>query len=203
MSPAPARARRKTAGAPVAAAVLPIARVAVDVSLAHLDRTFDYLVADPQADAAQPGTRVRVRFAGRLLDGYLLERVAQSDHDGRLGFLEKVVSPEPVLTPQVARLARVVADRCAGSMADVLRLAVPPRHARVETAPPATTPERTPGELSPLTPHRSHAPAAAGAFLDAGAHGRPVRAVWQALPGEDWPARLAEAAATARAAGRG
>ena len=30
-----------------------------------------------------------------------------------------------------------------------------------------------------------------------------MRAVWQALPGEDWPARLAEAAAIALAAGRG
>src|SRR6195952_3349807 len=102
MSPAPARARRKTAGARTAATVLPIARVAVDVSLAHLDRPFDYLVADDQDDAAQPGTRVRVRFAGRLLDGYLLERVAESDHDGRLGFLERVVSAEPVVTPPVA-----------------------------------------------------------------------------------------------------
>lgn len=216
MSPAPAHARRKTAGAKVATTVLPIARVAVDVSLAHLDRTFDYLVADTQADDAQPGTRVRVRFAGRLLDGYLLERVAVSDHDGRLGFLERVVSPEPVLTPQVARLARAVADRYAGSLADVLRVAVPPRHARAEAVP--TAPAETPAPPGPTAPpeqtaspgptalpptDRWQAYAAGGAFLDAVTQGRPVRAVWQALPGEDWPARLAEAAATARAAGRG
>ncbi|MFE9657060.1 primosome assembly protein PriA [Micromonospora sp. NPDC006431] len=36
------------------------------------------------------------------------------------------------MAPEVARLARAVADRYAGSLADVLRLAVPPRHARVE-----------------------------------------------------------------------
>lgn len=213
MSPAPARARRNTAGARTAAAVLPIARVAVDVSLPHLDRTFDYLVADSQDDAAQPGTRVRVRFAGRLLDGYLLERQAESDHDGRLGFLERVVSPEPVLSAQVARLARAVADRYAGSMADVLRLAVPPRHARAEAVPSIPTvpeplpaapemPRAVPG-LPPDSPDGWRAYAAGGAFLDAVAQGRPVRAVWQALPGEDWPGRLAEAAATARSSGRG
>ncbi len=213
-----ARPRRKTVGAKVPADVLPIARVAVDVSLAHLDRAFDYLVADDQSAAAQPGTRVRVRFAGRLLDGFVLERAESSEHDGRLGFLERVVSAEPVLTPQVARLARAVADRYAGSMADVLRLAVPPRHARTEsTRPPEPAPDDltvaaaagdSPPDVVPAPPTALDASGwsayrAGGAFLEAIRAGRPVRAVWQALPGEDWPARLAEAAATAFAAGRG
>ncbi|MEU7997462.1 primosomal protein N', partial [Micromonospora sp. NPDC049060] len=100
--------------------------------MAHLDRPFDYLVpAELDADAV-PGVRVKVRFAGQLVDGWLLERADDSGHTGRLAYLEKVVSPEPVLAPEVARLARAVADRYAGNLADVLRLAVPPRHARVE-----------------------------------------------------------------------
>src|SRR5258707_9791906 len=37
---------------------LPVARIAVDVSLPHLDRPFDYLVPDDLAEAAQPGARV-------------------------------------------------------------------------------------------------------------------------------------------------
>ncbi|HEY8478864.1 MAG TPA: primosome assembly protein PriA, partial [Spirillospora sp.] len=123
----PARTPRKGARRP--AAHLPVARVAVDVSLPHLDRPFDYLVPDGLDAEAVPGCRVRVRFAGKLVDGFLLERVAGSDHDGRLLYLERVVSPEPVLTPEVAALAREVADRYAGTFADVLRLAVPPRHA--------------------------------------------------------------------------
>ncbi|MEU4717599.1 primosomal protein N', partial [Micromonospora purpureochromogenes] len=100
--------------------------------LPHLDRPFDYLVpAELDADAV-PGVRVKVRFAGQLVDGWLLDRADGSGHTGRLAYLEKVVSPEPVLAPEIARLARAVADRYAGSLADVLRLAVPPRHARVE-----------------------------------------------------------------------
>src|SRR5690348_13653875 len=90
---------------------LPVARVQVDVPLAHLDRPFDYLVAEELAETAVPGCRVRVRFAGQRVDGFLLERVAESDHKGRLEFLERVVSAEPVLTPEVAALARAVADR--------------------------------------------------------------------------------------------
>ncbi len=200
MTPAPTRTRRESAGAKVVATELPIARVAVDVSLAHLDRTFDYQVAESDSEAAQPGTRVRVRFAGRLLDGYVLDRVATSDHDGRLGFLERVVSPERVLKPDVAHLARAVADRYAGSLADVLRLAVPPRHAKAEAAAVQPLSDQTVNMVDRVGWQVYQA---GDAFLTAVHDGRPVRAVWQALPGEDWPTRLAEAAAVALAAGRG
>jgi primosomal protein N' (replication factor Y) (superfamily II helicase) len=127
---------RRTAGraANVAAERLPVARVAVDVSLPHLDRPFDYLVPERLGADAVAGCRVRVRFAGRLVDGYLLERADASEHAGRLAFLERVVSPEPVLTDEIAGLARAVADRYGGTLADVLRLAVPPRHATAESA---------------------------------------------------------------------
>nr|WP_312894279.1 primosomal protein N' [Nonomuraea soli] len=135
----------------VAADRLPVARVAVDNPLPHLDRTFDYLVPQTLDDAARPGVRVRVRFAGKLTDGYLLERVERSDHEGRLTPLERVISPEVVLTPEIAGLARGVADRYAGTLADVLRLAVPPRHARVETEAPKPDPRRAAASKPPVS----------------------------------------------------
>ena len=61
-----------------------MARVAVDVGLAHLDRPFDYLVPASMAEDAQPGVRVRVRFAGRLVDGFVVERAADTEHAGAL-----------------------------------------------------------------------------------------------------------------------
>ena len=134
--------------------MLPVAQVAVDVSLPHLDRPFEYLVPEGLSEAATVGCRVRVRFAGRLTGGFLLGRTAETEHEGRLGYLERVVSPEPVLTPEIAGLARAVADRYGGTLADVLRLAIPPRHAAVEAAPPSSprrAPRRTPrpGTASP------------------------------------------------------
>src|SRR6266705_4599332 len=104
---------------------LPVARVCVDVPLPHLDRPFDYLVPADLDAGAVPGVRVRIRFAGQLVDGYLLSRVEASEHPGRLTFLERVVSPEPVLGSEIVALARAVAQRYAGTLADVLRLAVP------------------------------------------------------------------------------
>ena len=106
----------------------------MDLSLAHLDRPFDYLVPERLAALARPGVRVRVRFAGQLTDGFILDRVESSEHQGRLSYLERVVSAEQVLTPEIAGLARAVADRYAGTLADVLRLAIPQRHAATETA---------------------------------------------------------------------
>lgn len=102
------------------------------LSVPHLDRDFDYLVPAEHSDDAQPGVRVRVRFHGRLVDGFVLERRSDSDHHGKLGWLDRVVSPEPVLTTEIRRLVDAVAARYAGTRQDVLRLAVPARHARVE-----------------------------------------------------------------------
>lgn len=171
-----------------------VARVLPMLGLAHLDRPFDYLVPAEFDEQAQPGVRVRVRFSGRRVDGFLLERRDDTDHSGRLGWLDKVVSPEPVLTPAIAALAETVAARYAGTRSDVLRLAIPPRHARVEVEVPAepvaaSRVDRTEVFAEPTGwgryRHGAH-------FAEAVAAGRAPRAVWQALPGEDWAARFVD-----------
>src|SRR5690348_12893052 len=179
------------------------------------------------SQSAVPGCRVRVRFAGQLTGGYLLERVATSDHQGRLAVLERVVSPERVLTPEIAALAREVADRYAGTVADVLRLAIPPRHAGAEARPGAAGARGGPGagDDEPASAGARDGPGAGNdepgagmprpaagpwaryqagqAFLAALADGRAPRAVWTALPGQGWPEEVARAAGTAAATGRG
>ncbi|MBL8928746.1 MAG: primosomal protein N' [Kineosporiaceae bacterium] len=185
----------------LAGAASPIARVVLEVSPAHLDRPFDYLVPDGMGSLARPGVRVRVRFAGQDVDGFVLERRDTSDHTGRLSPLIRVVSPERVLTPDVARLARAVADRYLGTMPDVLRLAVPPRHAATEAAAPLQGgPEAPTGGGS--QPWEAY-PAGA-AFLARLRRGEAPRAVWAALPGAShWAQALAEACEATLDSGRG
>ncbi|MET0695425.1 MAG: primosomal protein N', partial [Propionibacteriaceae bacterium] len=186
--------------------LLPIARVAVDVSLSHLDRPFDYAVTAAQDAEAQPGVRVRVRFAGKLRDGYILERVADSSHDGKLTALHKIISPEPVLTPEVARLIRLVADHYAGCFADVMRLAVPPRHAATEKV-PAKPRDLAVGADSATEPGPLGDYPSGPGFLAALQQGGRPRAAWQVIPSAepsgDWAAGLAAAARATLQGGRG
>jgi primosomal protein N' (replication factor Y) (superfamily II helicase) len=187
------------------AADLPVARVAVEISLPNLDRPFEYLIPAELADSAVPGCRVRVRFAGRLTGGFLLERAQTSEHEGKLSYLERVVSPEPVLTPEIAGLARAVADRYGGTLADVLRLAIPPRHARAESAPGAAAAAPPPAAPRPFPvgPGPWDRYLAGPSFLAALADGRSPRAVWSALPGLSWPQEIALAVAAVTSSGRG
>ncbi|MEU2349939.1 primosomal protein N' [Modestobacter sp. NPDC049651] len=176
-----------------------MARVVVDVPLAHLDRPFDYAVPEELAEQVVAGCRVRVRFAGKLTDGVVLELGDSTDHTGKLAPLAKVVSAEPVLTPEVAVLARSVADRYAGSLTDVLRLAIPPRRGAPEKKPVADPP---PAPEVPDPAGFARYPTGPQ-LLTAVAEGRPARAVWTALPGEDWPTRLVELCRAALSGGRG
>lgn len=189
-----------------------MARVLVDKGVLHLDRYFDYAVPEELDADAQPGVRVRVRFgAGRhrvregrregggLIDGFLVERLAESDYSGPLAALAQVVSPEPVLSEELLGLARAVADRYAGSVADVLQLAVPPRNARAESKP---SPDPLPvPEIPDVGSWGRYG--RGDAFLRSLATGGAPRAVWNALPGPEWADKLARAVGATLASGRG
>jgi primosomal protein N' (replication factor Y) len=217
-----ATAPRRPATAKPMADVDPVARVVLDLQPAHLDREYDYLVPAAMADSAVPGVRVRARFGPQEVAGYVVARTATSDHDGRLQPLRRVVSADPVLTPEVLALARTVAQRYAGTLADVLRLAVPPRHARVEgevlaaldgtpDAPdaPGVEPPSGPGFEGVWAPYQG-----GEAFCRRILAGEAPRAVWTPLPGLErapdddvarvphWAAAVAQAVRSAVGGGR-
>lgn len=187
----------------------PVARVLVDTGLVHLDRPFEYLVPDELDAGARPGVRVKVRFAGRDRPGYVLERTAAAEHTGRLAPLRTVVSDEPVLTPRVLELAQRLAAHQAGTVGDVLRLAIPPRHARAEKALPMEAEDLDdlpgPGDDGPPPVWAGYR--AGGAWWSRVAAGESPRAAWLAAPsrpaGTDWPIALAEAARASSLSGRG
>ena len=200
---------------------LPVARVLVESSLPHLDRLFDYGIPDTLDEAAMPGVRVKVKFNGQDLSGFLMERVAASDAGHTLVPLAKVVSPVSVLTPAVRELVASVAARYAGTVSDVLRVAVPPRVAKLEKEFVAAEPDEAaaPDKAEPREATQLQAgPAPATlpgawaayhngqAFLHHLAGGGSPRAVLNPLQGygpAGWPRLLAEAVAAAYASGRG
>ncbi len=199
-----ARAAVRPTNAPAAtdeAREHPVASVLLGVGLPHLDRPFDYLVPARHDQGAVPGSRVKVRFAGRDVDGFVLERVDRSEHEGPLTPIKRSVSAEPVLTPEVAGVVRAVADRYAGTAADVVRLAVPPRHARVEAAArPAPVETRAGVHVSADSWSRMRGGEAFLRRLRAGDH---PRAAWCPLGTDDWAATMAVAAVATVESGRG
>nr|WP_095871898.1 primosomal protein N' [Streptomyces sp. TLI_235] len=204
------KARPRAARGVELAAELPVARVLVDKGVLSLDQYFDYAVPAAMAEDARPGVRVRVRFGGRvaasgrreggaLHDGFVVERRATSDYAGPLAPLARVLSPEQVLTPALLQLCRAVADRYAGSLADVLQLAVPPRHAGAESEP---SPRPLPPPAAPEPGSWARYPQGPS-FLASLVAGHAPRAVWTALPGPERSAEIARAVAAALASGRG
>jgi primosomal protein N' (replication factor Y) len=200
-----------------------VARVLVESSLPHLDRPFDYSVPAELDTAAQAGVRVKIRFNGQELAGIIIERVAESDAGHTLVPLQKVVSPVSVLTPAVRDLVSAVAARYAGTVSDVLRVAVPPRVARLEkeflaegavaataSGPDSPSVPASDGGTgsgaasatdSAWTDYRN-GPAFVRHLQDGGA----PRAAFSPLQGfgpSAWPRLVAEAVAAVRASGRG
>ncbi|MBG6180097.1 primosomal protein N' [Arthrobacter sp. CAN_A1] len=203
-----------------------MAQVILDSPLPHLDRVFDYSVPRELATSAQPGVRVRVRFSGREHTGFIIERSATTDSTTRLLPLMKVLSEQQVLTPGVLALSRAVAARYAGTVSDVLKVAIPPRMARVDTAfAAASDPAAEPAVSEPAPEPAVPAAAPSGpadlwtagepllaryangaSFLRHLAAGHSPRAVLTSLGGygsRDWAAEIAEAVAAVWHTGRG
>lgn len=111
-----------------------IARIVLATPLPQLDRVFEYRIPERLRGQIGPGMRVRVpvRSARRMLDGFVVGTSERAEFTGQLAELGELVSSAPVLSPALLRLAQRVAERQAGQLADVLRLAIPGRHVGAE-----------------------------------------------------------------------
>jgi primosomal protein N' (replication factor Y) len=110
---------------------LPVVRVWVDNSVYHLDSPYDYLVPESLTSQIAVGVRLEVPFNGRTVEAIVLERLAQSSV-GKLKYVLKVVSPNPVATTETLALIEAVSSRWAAHPYDVIRSAIPPRTASVD-----------------------------------------------------------------------
>ncbi len=186
--------------APDAPTPVRVAGVLVDIDLAHLDRPLDYAIPDALAPAVRPGVLVRIRLAGRLLSGWVLE-VRTDTPLHRLSPIERVVSATPVLTAPILSVARRIAERNVATLSQTLSLALPARHAATEKevlaaavppAPAVSPPEHSSWADNPLGP-------ALLAHLEAG---EAPRSVWTAL-GPNRDERLCDLVRASVSAGRG
>ena len=174
----------------------PVARVRVDSTLPQVDRTFDYRVPAELSEDAVPGARVRVLFNGHELTGYIEERAATTDWTRTsLLPLKSVLSRVPSVAPEIFVLAEALADRYASTVANVLRLAVPPRIAALDKKYAPLLPGYESaylGDSAPESEHvesehaaLGHAVPESAAPSDASTHADPY--AWLATPGAPAP----------------
>lgn len=184
----------------------PVARVRVDLPIRHLDRDFDYLVPEQWSDLAVPGARVRVRFSGRLRDAYVLARTDTAEVD-KPRPIERVVDAVPPLTDETLDLVQQTAHRYVGSFWDVVRAAVPARHARAEKS----VLDKIDAVEAGVDPHRAPMPEP-GPVRDPrvwdGYHwpeavAEPKRLVWSSAPTSDFTSEVADLALGVLATDRG
>lgn len=174
----------------VPASTKSVARVLPLLGLAHLDRLFDYRIDAAQDRDVRAGVRVRIRFGGRLVDALVIERTSDSEHEGGLKWLERVISPVPVFPEQTRQLVESLADRYGGVRSDIIRSAIPSRHAQAETSDTETPWEElgttSEPDLSAWAVYQHGT-----SFVDAVLAGTTARAAWQIAPGADWASAIA------------
>ncbi len=108
------------------------ARVIVDIDAPHLDEDFDYRIPHDLAENVFVGSLVKVRFRGRLVDAYVTEIREESDFQGRILPITRVVVPMPIITRDVLKTVAYVATRYCASRSQILSFIVPRRVAAVE-----------------------------------------------------------------------
>lgn len=162
----------------------PVAVVRLDLPAAHLDQEFDYALPEKLLADAAPGVRITARFGPSDRPGFITRITDGSDHEGELRNLRSVVSDLPVLTTEVAAAVGEVAKHYAGTYYDVLRLAIPARHARTENQVRERATQRgIPSPPRPPNPAALHAYPGGDQLISKLASGASPTVAWQALPG--------------------
>ena len=100
------------------------ARVVVESDLLQLDREFDFLVPKNLANTVQVGQRVRFQLGRtkKLASGFIASLPTESSF--ATSELVEIVDSEPVVTQEIFRLARQVANRQAVALGEILQQAV-------------------------------------------------------------------------------
>lgn len=111
---------------------LPIAVILPEARLMNLQEPRQYLVPEKLVNQLQLGMMVRVRLAGKLINGWVISILPPQPVTKRLGQVEKIVGRIALLRPEIYQFCQIAAEFYCGSLVSILKRAIPTRHARVE-----------------------------------------------------------------------
>ena len=105
---------------------IPVAKVAVLAATFAFDRPYTYKIPQPLTDTLRPGCRVMVPFSrgNRPCEGMVLA-LDQAQDDPKLKPITRQLDPEPILSPELIRLAIWMHDRFFCTIYDALHAILP------------------------------------------------------------------------------
>ena len=105
---------------------IPVAKVAVLAATFAFDRPYTYKIPQPLTDTLRPGCRGMVPFSrgNRPCEGMVLA-LDQAQDDPKLKPITRQLDPEPILSPELIRLAIWMHDRFFCTIYDALHAILP------------------------------------------------------------------------------
>lgn len=88
-----------------------IAKVLVEINNINVDKTFDYIVPFEYIENIKIGMRVKVPFASRELEGFVLDLVNSTDDNYKLKEIISIVDTEPILNNELLHLGQFMSKK--------------------------------------------------------------------------------------------
>ena len=88
-----------------------IAKVLVEINNINVDKTFDYIVPFEYIEKIKIGMRVKVPFASRELEGFVLDLVNSVDDSYELKEIISIVDAEPILNNELLHLGQFMSKK--------------------------------------------------------------------------------------------
>lgn len=88
-----------------------IAKVLVEINNINVDKTFDYIVPFEYIENIKIGMRVKVPFASRELEGFVLDLVNSTDDNYELKEIISIVDTEPILNNELLHLGQFMSKK--------------------------------------------------------------------------------------------
>lgn len=88
-----------------------IAKVLVEINNINVDKTFDYIVPFEYIEKIKIGMRVKVPFASRELEGFVLDLVNNTDDNYELKEIISIVDTEPILNNELLHLGQFMSKK--------------------------------------------------------------------------------------------
>ncbi|CCZ59201.1 primosomal protein N' [Clostridium sp. CAG:710] len=88
-----------------------IAKVLVEINNINVDKTFDYIVPFEYIEKIKIGMRVKVPFASRELEGFVLDLVNNADDNYELKEIISIVDEKPILNNELLHLGQFMSKK--------------------------------------------------------------------------------------------